>query len=265
MDDQVTGQAIIEELIYNMQQGIEPLVYAALVPSLYNVYLHPEDYDRLSPIFHIITVEAQMALDEEVRKLNKKTGWLKQKKNVQAVSRWIIKFHKDMDEEVRRGEILIDSQLGMPQRQELAGTETKIIKTLRSADGVSKTIPAPPTQRVYATIVYEDDRGRRVFKMTKPEIVIGRGGKEYLTDLKLYTSPDVSREHLRIRYDAATNQFFARDVSTLGTSVNGIPIPSSVEIIDGNKHDKHIEVPIPPRARLILADVLILDFDATGR
>jgi hypothetical protein len=100
--------------------------------------------------------------------------------------------------------------------------------------------------------------------MTKPEIVIGRGGKDYLTDLKLYTSPDVSREHLRIRYDSLNDQFFIRDVSTLGTKVNGFPIQSSVEIVDGAKHDRNIEVPIPPRAQIVLADVLTLEFEASG-
>lgn len=281
MDVVVTGQAIIEELLNNMREGLEPLHYTTLVPSLYNIHLHPDDYERLETIFHLITNEALKALDDEVRKMNRKTGWLKPKKNVQPVGPWIILFHKDMDEEVRRGEILIDSKLGLQQKMEMAGSQTKIIKTMRSMTGESKTVgisvelnadvqprmPSviqPPTQQVYASITYQDDRGTQSYKMTKPEIVIGRGGKDYLTDLKLYTSPDVSREHLRIRYDSLNNQFFIRDVSTLGTKVNGYPIQSSIEIIDGAKHDRNVEVPIPPRAQIVLADVLTLEFEAVG-
>ena len=274
MDDHVTGEAIIEELINNMHQGFEPLRSITLVPSLYSVHLHPDDYDRLEPIFQILMREAQRGLDDEIRKLNKKTGWLglKAQKTYQAVGPWVIRFNKDMDEDVRKGEILIDSKLGIQQKAELAGSQTLIVKTLRSSAGVSKTLgrsyetvekPQEPTQRVYASISFQDDQGRQSYKMTKPEIVIGRGGKDYHTDLKLYTSPDVSREHLRIRYDLLTNQFYVRDVSTLGTKINGFAIPSSLEIIDGNKHDKNVEVPIPPRAKITLADVLTLDFEAS--
>jgi hypothetical protein len=266
MDVGVTGQAIIEELINNMHQGLEPLHYTTLVPSLYNIHLHPDDYDRLQPIFHIISLEAQHALDDEVRKLNKKSGWLKPRKMAQPVGRWIIMFHKDLDDDVRKGEILIDSQLGMPPRVEFAGSQTKVVKTLRSMTGESTTVARSyeTVGRVYASITYEDERGRQVYKMTKPEIVVGRGGKNYHTDLRLFTSPDVSREHLRIRYDPQANLFLVRDLSTLGTTVNGRAIPSSVEVAAGARRDKNVEIPIPPKARICLADVLTLEFEAAG-
>jgi pSer/pThr/pTyr-binding forkhead associated (FHA) protein len=274
MDDYVTGETIIEALISNMHEGFEPLRSITLVPSLYSVHLHPDDFDRLEPIFQILMREAERALNDEIKKLNKKTGWLafKPQKTFQAVGPWVIRFNKDMDEDLRKGEILIDSKLGIPQRVELAGSQTLIVKTLRSSTGESKTLgrsyetvdsPQEPTQRVYASISFQDDRGLQSYKMTKPEIVIGRGGKDYHTDLKLYTSPDVSREHLRIRYDSLTNQFYIRDLSTLGTKVNGQAIPSSIAVIDGNKQDRNIEVPIPPRARITLADVLTLEFEAS--
>ena len=73
----------------------------------------------------------------------------------------------------------------------------------------------------YATIEYEDQTGRQTYRMTKNQIVIGRGGRDYWTDLKLATLPDVSREHVRLRRDAETGEFFIKDLSRLGTSVNG--------------------------------------------
>jgi hypothetical protein len=39
--------------------------------------------------------------------------------------------------------------------------------------------------------------------MAKNQIVIGRGGRDYWTDLKLNTLPDVSREHVRLRREPA--------------------------------------------------------------
>ena len=62
--------------------------------------------------------------------------------------------------------------------------------------------------------------------MTKDQIVVGRGGRDYWTDIKLETLPDVSREHFRLRRDPATGQFFLKDLSRLGTTINGEKAPS---------------------------------------
>jgi hypothetical protein len=61
---------------------------------------------------------------------------------------------------------------------------------------------------VFAVIEYEDQGGRKTFRMTKNEIVVGRGGRDYWTDIKLDTLADVSREHFRLRRDAESGQFF---------------------------------------------------------
>ena len=81
-------------------------------------------------------------------------------------------------------------------------------------------------------------------------------------DVKLDTSADVSREHLRLRRDEATSQFFLKDLSSLGTTVDGAPVPSSIEVVEGRKRDKGVEVPLPARARIGLANVIVLEFEA---
>lgn len=83
-------------------------------------------------------------------------------------------------------------------------------------------------------------------------------------DVRLSTSEDVSREHLRLRRDAVTGKFYIKDLSTLGTTVNGEKIASSVENVNGVKQDKNVEVELPPKARIGLADVVNIDFDASG-
>ncbi len=103
----------------------------------------------------------------------------------------------------------------------------------------------------------------KTFVMTSEEIVIGRGGKAVWVDLKLEGPADVSREHCRIRRDPKTGTFFIRDLSQFGTTVNGASIPNSVERVEGGeKVDRNREVLLPSPARITLADVCTLEFEA---
>ena len=92
----------------------------------------------------------------------------------------------------------------------------------------------------------------------------GRGGRDYWTDIKLETLPDVSREHFRLRRDPASGQFFLKDLSRLGTTINGEKAPSSVDFSNGEKRDLNVEVPVPAQARIGLAGVVFLDFQSTS-
>ena len=93
-------------------------------------------------------------------------------------------------------------------------------------------------------------------------MVVGRGGLGYWVDVKLDVSADVSREHVRLRRDEASGAFFLKDVSSLGTTLDGAPVPSSVEVVEGRKRDTGVEVPLPPKARIGLANVIVLEFEA---
>ncbi len=131
-----------------------------------------------------------------------------------------------------------------------------------SANGSSA---GPPDARtVYATLAYEDRQGPHRVAVTTNQVVIGRGGVGYWVDVKLDVAADVSREHLRLRRDEASGQFFLKDLSSLGTSLDGVPVPTSVEVVDGRKRDIGVEVPLPPRARIGLANVIVLDFELAG-
>ena len=58
-----TGRDIIQELVRNLREGLEPLQYSILPPTVYRVYLHPDDLARLRGILPRITDEARRALD----------------------------------------------------------------------------------------------------------------------------------------------------------------------------------------------------------
>ena len=115
-----------------------------------------------------------------------------------------------------------------------------------------------------ARLVYQDDRGRHTFLMTKEEIVIGRQAPDVWADLSLDTSLDVSREHARIQR-TPEGSFRIKDLSKLGTTVNGVPVPRSLESADGGVRDLDRWEPLPDKARIGLAGVIYLDFERLAR
>src|SRR5262245_9155481 len=277
----VKGQDIISEIVRNMLESQEPLHYTTLVPSLYHVYLHPDDYQRLEGIFPRIIDEAKRALTDELERMKKESDpsrilqnlGLSKKNPMQFVSAqdgWFIAFFESVDEEIRPGDILIDSELALtPKTEYSSGLKTKRITT-RLKSGKATTAhqyedSETRKEGVYAKITYEDEQGKQTYLMMKPQIVVGRGGKDYWVDLKLETLPDVSREHIRLRWDASSRQFYIKDLSRLGTTVNGKVIPSSVESDQEQKRDKNVEVVLPAQATIGLAGVVFLNFEKIGR
>jgi hypothetical protein len=285
-----TARDIILEVVRNMREGLEPLHYITLPPAIYHVYLHPEDFERLRGIFPRMQEETRQALDAEMAELNRASLGERLKLARKPASRvvapeggWRVEFFENTDDDVAAGDIVIYSELALPAKTEFgAGSMTKRIATRRmageltasqkyearlpetKAETPAETLPETKAMEAYATIEYEDQTGRQTYRMAKNQIVIGRGGRDYWTDLKLTTLPDVSREHVRLRRDAESGEFFIKDLSRLGTSVNGAQIPTSVEFVDGEKRDKNVEVKLPATARIGLADVVFLEFKAAA-
>jgi hypothetical protein len=274
-----TARDIIHEILRNMREGLEPLHYSTLPPAIYHVYLHPDDMERLRGIFPRITAEARRALDAELESFRKPSiaEKLKLSKSSPPIAApeggWQIRIIENTDDGVQPGDVVIHSELAMPAKAEFgAGSMTKRISTRRLAgaesasqsyDTVAVTPPAASSDGAFATIEYQDAGGPKTYRMTKDQIVVGRGGRDYWTDLKLETLPDVSREHFRLRRYPATGQFFLKDLSRLGTTINGEKAPSSVEFAEGEKRDRNVEAPVPAQARIGLAEVLFLDFKST--
>jgi hypothetical protein len=277
-----TARDVILEIVRNMKEGLEPLHYSVLPPAVYHVYLHPDDMERLRAIVPRIVEEARRALAAEVEALNGPSIIERLKLARRAAPKvaapdggWQIRILENTDDEVAAGDVLIYSELALPVKAELgAGSMTRRIATRKlgatqvtatpptEARGVKATaleVPAPD-DAAFAVIEYADNSGRKTFRMTKNEIVVGRGGRDYWTDIKLDTLPDVSREHFRLRRDAASGQFFLKDLSRLGTTIDGQAAPSSIDFSDGGKRDRNVEAPVPPHARIGLAGVVFLDF-----
>jgi hypothetical protein len=286
-----TAREVILEIVRNLREGLEPLQYSTLAPSVYHVYLHSDDIERLRGIIPRIIEEAARALDAELDSLNRVSlaERLKLSRRTDPpITRpeggWQIRILENTDDDAAPGDIVIYSELAVPAKAEFgAGTMTKRIATRKMGGAqtsgkptyeaaapaapvgaTAEPAPAAPAasaeQGGFAIIEYQDNGGRKTYRMTKEEIVVGRGGRDYWTDLKLETLPDVSREHFRLRRDPATGQFFLKDLSRLGTTINGEKAPSSIEYADGEKRDRNLEAPVPPAARIGLADVVFLEF-----
>jgi hypothetical protein len=277
--NQSTGDDIISELIRNTDAGWFKVRYTIRVPCIFNVYLHPRDYELIQPIADLIREEAFRALKEHLSDLNKPKAARPFGKRFGSAGeprpeykilekQWVIQFHGDQEERLRPGEIEIYSDLGNSRPKEFgAGAMTTFITRHNAGDSVTVAgnNEGTPSQfrPVLARVRYRDSGMDKTFVMTSEEIVIGRGGKAVWVDLKLEGPADISREHCRIRRDPKTGTFFIRDLSQFGTTVNGAAIPNSVERVEGGETvDRNREVLLPSPAKITLADVCTLEFEA---
>jgi hypothetical protein len=276
----VTPEEIVHFILEEMEAGLCPTYYSNLVPSVYDVYLYTDDLERLRPLEQRMREEAVNALSEKLSALNKAAepklklpiaSTKKRTKRYEALGEWSIEFHENADEDAREHPLVIHSTFpALADSDDRVGALTERVSKRRS-DG--QTI-STSTQRtadidtrratgiVYANLAYADDSGAHTFQMTKDLIKIGRGSPDHWVDLKLKTKNDVSREHLQIRRDAGTGKLFVKDLSTLGTTVDGKRVPPSMQHSDGPDIDANIEVPLPGKARIGLAGVLFIDFKA---
>jgi hypothetical protein len=260
MQNKATGKDIILALVDNMRESSEPLLYNTLVPSHYDVYLHQDDHDRLSPIFSRIRDEARRALSEEIGRLGRQGFSLlpglksKKPKHEAAEGDWYLKFHLDEDGELNPGDILIDSRLALPTPQDY-GVGSKTQRTVTVSSGgetkrLKREAAGGPAGPALARLSYQDKEGTpREFLMSSPEIAVGRGGRAQYCDLELDVPADISRQHFYLRHDPATREFFIQDVSKFGTSVNGQPLPPKEW------------VKIQERATIRLADKAVIQFE----
>ena len=285
MNERATGRDVILAIGENMRSSLEPLVTKILAPSLYQVYLHNDDYDHLRSIFKELESEATQLLDKELERLNRQSApaWdrflgplLRKKadpgagepsrKVVSAEGRWSIRFQEDPNGTLAPGEIEVVSEFAHePDAAYGAGSKTHRISTTRRLGGeMTVRRETMDTQAAYARIVYQDNGGPRTFLMTKDEIVIGREAPDVWVDLRLETSLDVSREHARLQR-TPEGQFRVKDLSKLGTTINGVPLPRSLEAAEGGVRDLDRWADLPDKARIGLAGVVFLDFERLGR
>jgi hypothetical protein len=273
-EPRITGDDILLEIVRNLEEGLFPIRYTTLVPSVFRIYLNDKDFEPLRPALPFLVDEAKRVLNERLAEWTAKPGFLRRIAGALPPAEykilgkdWVIELYPDMEGKLAPGEIEVYSELGEPPKPEYGIGELTARISRRDADGkrTSSSAAADATvrgsERAYARIRYEDIDGPHNYAMLKNQIVIGRGGKAYWVDLKLNTLPDVSREHCRIRRDPETGKFLIKDMSEFGTTVDGVRIPSSIVKGNGEEKDKNVEVALSLPARIGLADVLFLQLE----
>lgn len=276
--------AVREELRLNLYE----LPFSTLCPSVYHVYLHPDDFRTIEGIIPRLIAELHQALTADVERMNRSLrgagrrvmGRLLQRVETAPVEvpsgGWQITIAADHDGELARGHLGILSSLAVPAAPGYVGTPTTRIVRSVVAEGrrTSTTTdvpqaPSAPTlpheagsaeRGARARLAYEDDQGRHDFVMQKDALVIGRGGSSAWVDVQVVASAKVSREHVRIRRDEA-GRFYIQDVSLWGTSVNGEPLPPAVKTAEGVLQPG-AERELPTPARIALADAVTIRFEA---
>lgn len=254
----ISGQTIIGELVRNMDLGRLEMAYSVLLPCIFSVYLHPDDYQRLAGVEDLIKEDARRALDARVAEWNGK-GTLFHRKAPQrpyriAQSDWWIELFSDPEGSVPLGDVEIHSELNDIPQPGYRGVKTTLIDREPSVTAARVARDRAATrhlpEKVFAEIRYRDDSGPQTFAVTQNEISIGRGGEDLWVDLPLYASDEVSREHLRLRRDPASGSFAIVDSSRNGTWVNG------------RRLARGVEEALPDRAEIGVAEVLKLSFEA---
>jgi predicted component of type VI protein secretion system len=300
-------------------------MYRTLAPSVFHVYLHPDDYREVQPIAAAIVADAQQGLNSRVDELNARARWARLVSGKQAPIEdppggWEIHLHPEANGELSRGELGIESRLSIPPppRYDGGAATTRIARTtvagairrqmpdqlvpattppppapvLRSSPASSAALQAsataiasPPQPAAAhhddtathesalsrgdggsasrAHLTYVDEEGTHVYAMRKDLISIGRGGSAHWVDVQLVTSTRVSREHCRIRRDDA-GRFYLQDVSTWGTSVNGLRIEPFARQVDGRVEEVGHEQLLTSPARIQLADAVTIEFTLEG-
>ena len=276
MASRLPASDLIDAVLENMRENLEHLKYSTLAPSRYIVYLHPSEHARLSGIVPRLQAETIRALDEELRRLNRRSLWqrsvarlMDQRPAVQSAGpQWDIEFLSDPDGEIEEGTLLIDSELVLPAQPELGvGERTRRITTTvaprqtMSREQTTVTASSSTAPTVFARLSYEDRGGLHTHEVVKDSITIGRGGIAYPVDIRVSSSEDVSREHARIRRDPQTGRFFLIDLSLLGTTLEGRHVPRGYDNGEQGKRENGAETPLPDRGRIGLADTLYLDFE----
>jgi hypothetical protein len=267
---------IIDAVVENMRKNLEPLKYSILAPSRYTVYLHANEYARLEGIIPLLQEQTVRALSDELQALNRRSSmrrWVERWRRDSdpeirnAAPDWQVEFLADPDGDMNEGDFLIDSELVLPASPDLGvGERTRCITTVHAGQRTTtheqsvNRIPSGSTRPVLARIDYNDHAGQHSYDIVKDSITIGRGGIDYPVDIRIASSPDVSREHVRLRREPKTGRFFVIDLSSLGTTLNGRHVPKGYDEIDGTKRENGAETMLPDSAKIGLADTVFLEF-----
>src|ERR1051326_103830 len=127
----ISGTTIIHELIRNMDSGRLEMGYSILLPCIFSVYLHPDDYARLAGVQDLIREDARRALSAQMAEWNGKNSRFRRRGSAKeykiAQSDWWIEFFADTESAVPPGDVEIHSELNEVAQPGYRGAKTTLI------------------------------------------------------------------------------------------------------------------------------------------
>ncbi len=176
----VSGQTIIDELIRNMELGRLEMGYSILLPCIFSIYVHPDDYARLSGVVELIREDAGRALTARMNAWNGKNSFFRRgapRKTYRiAQNDWWIELFADTENTVPPGDVEIHSELNEVPQPGYRGAKTTLIDREPSVTSARVARDRESTRhrpaRVFAEIRYQDDSGPQTYYMTQTEITI---------------------------------------------------------------------------------------------
>ena len=181
-----SARDIVDAVLDNMRQNLEPLKYSTLAPTRYLVYLHPTEFKRLEGILRRVRLETIRALTAELDAINQQPRMLRKVRSLLgrhaapvegAGSEWQVEFLPDPDGELAEGDILVDSELLLPaaararRRRADASNHHRSCRAATDAPGrygqISRGAAAPA---LVGRLAYTDDDGPHSFEMVKDSV-----------------------------------------------------------------------------------------------
>jgi hypothetical protein len=165
------GDDLIGEVLRNMEEGLFRIGGKSLVPSVYRIYLHPDDYEPFRYVLPFIAGEVRAALDRHLANWNRGKRRFAQTflekigagdavaqnagtgQVVRANDSWVVEIYPDGDGKLQPGEIEVYSELGAPQKAEYgAGSLTRrIFPKGQEPAGLSGAADAPDSTATVLT------------------------------------------------------------------------------------------------------------------
>lgn len=244
-------RAIARAVLANMRASIVPMLYSTIAPSAYVVYLHPDDYVLIEDVVPLIETQIRRSIEHAIEQLNNRRGWRriprlvrKRMPPIDVTAAHTIDIVPDPNNQLQRGQVAVQSDVRRPAT-EYAGPPT--LRVTAATPALAATIACAPAAAA-AILTIEDLEGRRDHAIVHNPTLVGRGGDGCEVHVRLRTAGQVSKRHCQLRRDESSGRFFIADLSRNGTFVDGQRLPPGVD------------VPLPDRARIGLADALDLEF-----
>jgi pSer/pThr/pTyr-binding forkhead associated (FHA) protein len=160
----IQGDDLIGEVLRNMEEGLFRIRRKTLVPSIYRIYLNPDDYEPFRNVVPFIAGEIRAALDERLALWNgskrRLASALLEKigagesaspgEFVRGADQWMVDIYPDLDGKLKTGEIEIYSELGAPEKTEYGGGSLtrRIFPSPPQEPGASATRRASSPERI---------------------------------------------------------------------------------------------------------------------